>query len=175
MIVFETLMVIALEQWSHSDCCLLGPVIADDNSTMRAQMKWSDADWMVDRDTDVPSKATNPETLKKTIRPDKGRLMCPHPKPLFLDIPVHRTKTVGGKVHGLMSKKLLAISKGINKVDAMKTKKKCGDFLNQITELSQAQWVSAAQAALEHHFENHKHCGEWCQRRRMTALELETD
>lgn len=77
-------------------------------------------------------------------------------------------------MYGLAAKKL-DISKGVNKVDAMKLKKNYGYFLKQVVDLDQSKWVDAARAVLEHHFENHSFCGEWCQRRGMTDLELDLD
>lgn len=38
-----------------------------------------------------------------------------------------------------------------------------------------AEWVEAGKAALEHHLENHQHCGEWCNRRKMSEQELLND
>ena len=51
----------------------LGTLVADDDSSIRAQMKWSNADWMVHNKTNEPPRVTS-KTGRVTIRPDNGKL-----------------------------------------------------------------------------------------------------
>lgn len=42
-------------------------------------------------------------------------------------------------------------------------------------ELPESEWIKAAMAPLEHHFDNHEHCGEFCKRKKELLLKIETD
>jgi hypothetical protein len=55
---------------------LFGTIVADDDSTMRAQMKWSNANWMIDTGSRIPPKIIGKDGRLST-RPDKGRLKYP--------------------------------------------------------------------------------------------------
>jgi hypothetical protein len=136
---------------------LFGTIVADDDSTMRAQMKWSNGDWMIDNNTLVPPKVAGKDG-RLTTRPDKGKLKYPYPEPAFLGDPAHRTKTASGEVFKLALLPL-AKSKGVNKIDAIKLKKNYGYMLNQLPNLEESEWENAAKAVLEHHFDCHKYCG----------------
>ena len=68
-----------------------------------------------------------------------------------------------------------AVKKGLNKVDCMKIKKNFGYMVKQLWSLPKTEWLNAANAILEHHFENHSLCGSWCKRRHMTKQQLEED
>jgi hypothetical protein len=48
---------------------LVGTVIANDDSSMRAQLKWSNADWMINNGTTVPPRVLA-KGGKTKIRPD---------------------------------------------------------------------------------------------------------
>ena len=53
---------------------LLQTIIADDDSSVRAQMKWSNADWMIDNKTNQPPKIYNEATKTRVKCPDYGKL-----------------------------------------------------------------------------------------------------
>ena len=128
---------------------ILGVIVADDDSSIRAQMKWSNAHWSVHHG-------------KKAKRPDRGKLMCPHPEPKFLADPAHRKKTLGKELCGLAGSKK-SVSKGVNKLDALKLTKNYAYMIRQLPHLSKELWLLAAKAVLDHHFEIHSGCGDWCQ------------
>jgi hypothetical protein len=108
----------ALVQLAHrlldDSYVLFGTIVADDDSSMRANMKWSNADWMINNDTTEPPRVpTKNGTLK--VRPDRGQLRREYPEPGWLNDPSHRGKTLSGDLRSL-EKQPLAILKGVNKV-----------------------------------------------------------
>jgi hypothetical protein len=115
----------ALVQLAHDmldkEQVLFGTLVADDDSLMRAQMKWSNADWMVDNATTEPPHVLN-KSGKASIRPDKGQRRGVYPEPGWLNDPSHRGKTLGGEQRSI-EKQPNAISRGINKVDCIKLQK----------------------------------------------------
>ena len=54
-------------------------------------------------------------------------------------------------------------------------KKNFGYMVKQLRCLPKEEWEEAGKAVLEHYFENHEHCGEWCKRRHMSKDQLEAD
>jgi hypothetical protein len=112
----------ALVQTAHDmligDQVLLGTIVADDDSTIQAQMTWSNTDWMINNGTTEPPRVVT-KGGKTSIRPDKGQLHREYPKPKWLNDPSHRGKTLGGDLRSI-EKQPKAVSKGINKVDCIK-------------------------------------------------------
>jgi hypothetical protein len=62
-----------LVQLAHSlldeEQILFGTIVADDDSSIRAQMKWSNADWMINHSTTEPPRVLT-KGGKSKIRPD---------------------------------------------------------------------------------------------------------
>ena len=126
---------------------VLGTIIADDDSTMRAQLKWSNEDWMRHNKTTVhPTVLKNNKPVK---RPNTGLLPCPIPEPRFLADPSHRTKTFAGALFKLEKQKL-AICKGLNKADCLKFKRDFGYMIKQLKDAPRSEWLNRANAILEH-------------------------
>jgi hypothetical protein len=168
----------ALVQLAHSlleeQHVLFGTIVADDDSSIRAQMKWSNADWMVNHSSTEPPRVITKGGNSK-IRPDRGQLRREYPEPGWLNDPSHRGKTLGGDLRSI-EKQPKAISKGINKVDCIKLHRNFGYMVKQLKECPQEEWVERGQAVLEHHFENHVHCdSSWCHRKQRSSADLETD
>jgi hypothetical protein len=151
---------------------LIDTIVADDDSSVRAQMKWSNADWMVHNNTNQAPKTWN-ETRKVFVKhPDHGKLKYPYPEPKFVGDPSHRTKLVGKHCFQLQAKRK-DISKGTNKVDALTIKKNFAYMVRQLSGLDESKWEDAGKAVIEHYFKNHIHCGDWCNRKKMSLEELE--
>jgi hypothetical protein len=155
------------------DHVLLGTIVADDDSSMRAHMKWSNADWMINNGTTEPPRVLT-KGGKSTIRPDRGQLRREYPEPQWLNDPSHRGKTLGGDLRSI-EKQPKAVSKGINKVDCIKLHRNFGYMIKQLKQVPEEEWISRGKAVLEHHFENHEYCGPWCSRKNMSVAELEND
>ena len=167
-----TALVELVHQLIDEQLTLIGTVIADDDSSVRAQLKWSNKDWMTANQTNQPPTMFNEKTKSNVKRPDHGRLRYPIPEPGFLGDPSHRTKLVGKRLFELEAKNE-ATKKGLNKVDCMTIKKNFGYMVKQLRSIPKEEWEKAARAVLEHYFENHSFCGSWCKRRNMTKEELE--
>jgi hypothetical protein len=157
----------------EEDQVIFGTIVADDDSSIRAQMKWSNADWMVNNSTTEPPRVLT-KGGKSKIRPDRGQLRREYPEPSWLNDPSHRGKTLGGDLRSI-EKQPKAISKGMNKVDCLKLHRNFGYMIKQLKTAPESEWCDRAKAVLEHHFENHAHCdASWCPRKVKTPEELET-
>jgi hypothetical protein len=152
---------------------LFGTIVADDDSSMRAQMKWSNADWMVNNSTVDPPRILT-KGGKATIRPDKGLLRREYPEPTWLNDPSHRGKTLAGDLRSI-EKQPKAISKGINKVDCIKLQCNFGYMVKQLKDSPESEWENKAKAVLEHHFDNHDFCGSWCKRKTKSAEDRDAE
>jgi hypothetical protein len=108
------------------------------------------------------------------IRPDRGQLRRKYPEPKWLNDPSHRGKTLSGDLR-LLEKQPLAVSKGVNKVDCIKLQRNFGYMVKQLKESPESEWLDRGKAVLEHHFENHVHCGSWCRRKQLSVTKLEED
>jgi hypothetical protein len=91
-----------------------------------------------------------------------------------LNDPSHRGKTLGGDLRSI-EKQPKSISKGINKADCLKLHKNFGFMVKQLKGFPETEWVAKGLALLEHHFENHTYCGDWCNRKSKSTEELKTD
>jgi hypothetical protein len=165
----------ALVQLAHGllddDQVLFGTIIADDDSSIRAQMKWSNADWMINNATTEPPRVVM-KGGKTKIRSDRGQLRREYPEPKWLNDPSHRGKTLGGDLRNI-EKQPKAISKGLNKVDCLKLHRNFGYMVKQLKSVPEDQWMGRAKAVLEHHFENHEWCdASWCPRKSKSSSEL---
>jgi hypothetical protein len=145
-------------------------IVADNDCSMRAQMKWSNADWMVNQGTTEPPRVQT-KGGKAKVRPDNYMLRREYPEPVWLNDPSHRGKTLGGDLRTI-EKQPKAVSKGINKVDCMKLHRNFGYMVKQLKGVPEHEWTSRGRAILEHHFENHEFCGDWCSRKKKTAAEI---
>lgn len=153
---------------------VLETIIADDDSSVRAQMKWSNPDWMIHHNLTRLPKIWSEAKQECVTRAHGGKLRYPYPEPTFLADPQHRTKLFGKKLFGMESK-TNENNNGVNKVDCFTLKKNFGYMSKQMRTAPRSEWLDAGVAALEHYFENHNHCGDWCKRRSMSETELEVD
>jgi hypothetical protein len=153
----------------------VGRLCCDDDSSVRADCKWSNADYCINNNTTVvpmvaKKKGKNKGDLQK--RPDKGKLPGHIPEPVFVADPNHRCK-------GLVSV-LIAIDTAnianrftMTRMDSTRIGKSFGYTASMLTTLAdESLYVDAAKAVLEHHFDNHQYCGIWCPRKRMTVAQL---
>jgi hypothetical protein len=152
---------------------LFGTIVTDDDSSMRAQMKWSNADWMVNNASNEPPRVLT-KGGKSCIRPDRGLLRRDYPEPTWLNDPSHRGKTLAGDLRSI-EKQPKAISKGINKVDCIKVQSNFGCMIKQLKDAPESEWECKATCVLEHHFDNHEHCGSWCLRKLKSEKERDED
>jgi len=75
-------------------------IITDDDSSIKAKMKWNNADTMINNNLDEPPFVYN-EKGDKVVRPDKGELPGDMPQPTFLVDPNHRKKSLANVLYSL--------------------------------------------------------------------------
>mgnify|MGYP000417149400 CR=1 FL=1 len=67
-------------------------IVSDDDSSVRAKLKWSNADWMTNANSLEPPCVCAKDTGKRSASPDCGRLPPDMPEPAFVADPNHRKK-----------------------------------------------------------------------------------
>jgi hypothetical protein len=139
----------------------------DDDSSIRADCQWSNADYLKNNNTDVLPKV--PITKGKNQgklqdRADKGKLPPHVPEPIFVADPNHRRKGLTGELIKLdMSK--VDVKMTMTRMDSTRIGKNFGYMARTLKQRPEAEFVDAAKACLEHHFDNHIYCGDWCKRK----------
>jgi hypothetical protein len=143
---------------ANEDLCVAF-LCGDDDSSMKAFVAWSLNDLYPTkelRDLHWPKTASG-----KGKKVDRGRLPLWYYQPEWLADPQHRTKCYAGAFFKyFMGKNELKMTK----CDCLRLKRNFGYFLalhrNTATE---EEFEDASKAVLEHHWNNHDHCGaEWC-------------
>jgi hypothetical protein len=100
-----------------------------------------------------------------------GSLKYPVHRPVFLSDPAHRKKTFKNRLYQL---KKLGVVKSHGILD--------GDiilrlhlyfiyFIRQLHHITEVDWEKRAWCVLDHHFDIHDDCGEWCKRKNETLVE----
>jgi hypothetical protein len=141
----------------------------DDDSSIRADCQWSNADYMKNNNTTVlpmVKKKNKDGTLKETSqpRPDKGKLPGHVPEPQFVADPNHRRKGLTGELISIDTSKKDA-KMTMTRMDSTRIGKNFGYMARTLKDRPEAEYVDAARACLEHHFDNHEFCGDWCKRK----------
>jgi hypothetical protein len=139
----------------------------DDDSSIRADCQWSNADYLKNYNLDeVPKIAITKGKNKGKLqdRPDKGKLPPHVPEPLFVADPNHRRKGLTGELIKLDTSK--ADEKfTMTRMDSTRIGKNFGYMARTLKQRDPSEYVDAAKACLEHHFDCHQFCGDWCKRK----------
>jgi hypothetical protein len=148
----------------------------DDDSSIRADCQWSNADYLKNNNTrDLPmvkkKHGKNKDVLQP--RPDKGKLPGHVPEPLFVADPNHRRKGLTGELIKLDTSKA-DIKCTMTRMDSTRIGKNFGYMARTLKDRPECEFVDAAKACLEHHFDNHIYCGAWCKRKYATEEERKT-
>jgi hypothetical protein len=152
-------------------------ICVDDDASTPALLKWSNADYCNNNNTPKPPQVNRrlkrkDGTIKhyEEDRPDSGRLPGHIPEPKWVADPNHRKK--------LFTKDLRAFkgdtSKdrfGMSDMDVTRLGKSYGYMIRGLKRITEDKYVDAAKAVVEHHYDNHEYCGQWCPRRRLTDHE----
>jgi len=143
-------------------------VITDDDSSIKAKLKWDNQNWMVNNNTMETQKMLT-SGGNEVVRPNKGELPGHMPEPKFLADPNHRKKTL----KGVLYKHLKAKKKdrhGLTRCDIIRV---TTNFCYMVRSIQQHTTdeaiVNAGKAVVEHHFDNHEHCGTFCKRKPLNA------
>jgi hypothetical protein len=150
-------------------------ICIDDDASTRAKLKWSNADYMTNNNTtEIPtvpiSKGPNMGDMQQ--RADFGRLPGHIPEPSFVADPNHRKKVWGNVLYPLMTKSVKARFH-LSNMDITRLVKNFGYMVKGLKRLPEEKFLSAANAVLDHHFDEHKSCGAWCKRRRLNSEQRE--
>jgi hypothetical protein len=145
-------------------------ICADDDSSTRSLLKWSNADYMKNNNTNTPplvaiTKGKN--AGRPHVHPDRGRLPADVPEPCFVSDPNHRKKVLTGELIAL-DKAKVADKATMTRMDSTRLGKNFGYMIRTLKTLEESQYCKAGSAVLEHHFDNHEYCGAWCRRKTMT-------
>lgn len=201
----EPKAVLQMYVWLFEQCVIVERFVADDDSSIKAKMKWSNADHKLNHNTTSAPRIVNSKGNVVT-RPDYGALPRHMPEPGFVADPNHRRKTLASALYALAAlgktspdeqqkqheKRLEAQKKAAEnnnkkptkKVDTNKTwtprpwnctmtKMDCRRLSKNFAFMARtlqykatdAEIVDAGKAVVEHHFDNHQHCGDWCRRK----------
>jgi len=143
----------------------------DDDSSVRKSCRWSNIIWLAHQ----PPGAKLPLVKKKVgknkgelqERPDKGQLPARVPEPEFVADPNHRRKQ--------LTKDLITLDTSnvdkrctMTRMDSTRIGKNFGYMARTLKSTPPEEYVNKAKAVLEHHFDNHEFCGEWCSRKLQT-------
>jgi len=149
---------------SNRSCCVVVKhIVTDDDSSIKAKSKWSNADTVVNNDLDEPPHRINSKG-DKVVRPDKGALPGDMPEPLFLADPNHRKKSLANVLYGLESLKS-AQKLTMTKMDVLRIATNFAYMVRTLPNQPEERHVQCGKAVLEHHFDNHEFCGDWCSRK----------
>jgi hypothetical protein len=139
----------------------------DDDSSIRADCQWSNADYMKNHNSEelpmIPiTKGKNKGKLQP--RPDKGKLPSHVPEPLFVADPNHRRKGLTGE---LIKLDMMKVDERytMTRMDSTRIGKNFGYMARTLKDRPPEEYCQAAKACLEHHFDDHTHCGDWCKRK----------
>jgi hypothetical protein len=101
-------------------------------------------------------------------RPDSSKLPGHIPEPAFVADSNHRKKLFTKDLRtfkGDMSKDRFRMS---DNMDVTRLGKSYGYMIRNLKKMSEDQFIDAAKAVVEHHYDNHEFCGAWCPRKRLT-------
>jgi hypothetical protein len=145
-------------------------ICADDDASTRSLLRWSNASHMTSNNTDqVPMVpiTRGPNIGKLQARPDKGSLPGHIPEPQFVADPNHRRKVLTGELYQLSLAKV-SDKHTMTRMDAARIGKGFGYMIRSLPRKEESEYVASGLAVLEHHFDNHEYCGQWCPRKRQS-------
>jgi hypothetical protein len=108
------------------------------------------------------TKGPNKGVLQERL--DTGKLPAHVPGPLFVvaDPNHRRKKQLVGELIGIDTTRNVGQRLTMTRMDSTRIGKNFGYMARTLRRLEEAQYDDAADAVLQHHFDNHKHCGAWC-------------
>ena len=152
----------AKKLFDTSDCYIRYYVMDDDGSTKRV-LKWNLADY---------KKAVADGTMQdvgEEYAAKNGELDLTHPYITFLADKNHRVRTYASAIFKLA----YASQKDslCTKVDAERLKRNFGYCLHLYHDRPFDEFKKSVECVVEHHFNNHENCGDWCSARKWEGQE----
>ena len=151
-------------------CVDLELICMDDDSSTRQAIRWNNANYLANNNTDkLPQVliAVGKNKGKLQNRPDKGQLPGHIPESKCTLDPNHRRKQLTGELLELSMKKVKE-RLTMTKMDVKRIGKNFGYMARSLPKMREDQYCQAAKAVLEHHFDNHQYCADWCRRKLLT-------
>ena len=148
------------EGYVHQNGFTVGAVCMDDDSTTKSQLRhrWSDK---INEGT--MSENEWPRTASGSKKQDKGKLDLHMCVPEILADPTHRKKVVVNALYALKDRtKSKPINERCTDRDILKINTYWGFMVKQNATKPFDELVTASKAVVEHHFNNHEFCGQWC-------------
>ena len=143
---------------------ILQCIVTDDDSSIKSKLKWSNKDWMTNNNSADPPYVYAKNTEKRSVRPDYGRLPRNMPEPTFLADPNHRKKAWSNSLYSL-EKKNKEGAMTITKMDVVRLGRNMAYMFGSLVGKTDDEMIESSKAVIEHHFDNHEHCGAWCHRK----------
>ena len=144
-------------------------IISDDDSSIKAKLRYSNEDYFA-KHGEYPT-VVNPATGAVSRRPNKGALPLRMPRqPTFLADPNHRKKTLKNELYKLKGKKVNE-RLTITTCDIIRIGKNFAYMCRTLCYKEPEDYLDCGKAVLEHHFDNHEYCGDWCKRKHQTDEE----
>ena len=198
----EPIAVLHMCKWLHEQHVMLDWMVCDDDSSIKAKLKWSNQDHMKNNNTTEVPKIVN-SNGNTVDGPNYGGIPGHMPEPTFKADPNHRHKILTNELYDLALKNKTSPEERQKKIDKRRAKaaeqaKKTGkeapiikddnrDYNWNLTmtkmdvrrisknfgfmmrtlknKTSDVEMLEVADAVLEHHFDNHEHCGAFCRRK----------
>jgi hypothetical protein len=151
-----------------NDKCYVSRLVTDDDSLVRKILTHSYRDLLA---ANSISEDECPRYANGKKKPDNGLLPIEHPVIEFLDDKGHRVRGYARVIfaEACKSKK---DGCGCTKMDAERMKRRLSWTLRLHSAGTYPQFTLAVSAVLEHHFNCHEHCGDWCQAGKGTEQEV---
>ena len=118
----EPVAVLRMYKWLYSQRVIVKRFVADDDSSMKAKLKWSNEDYKLNTNTTVAPKIINSKG-NLAPRPNHGGVPRYMPEPSFVADPNHRRKTLSNGLYGLADLGKTSPEEQREKYDAMVKKK----------------------------------------------------
>ena len=139
-------------------------IISDDDSSIRSKLKWSHAGYTANG-VDIPTYLAKDGKYKK--KQDHGEIPSYMPMPSFVADPSHRKKTLKGELFRMFYSKV-ATKKTLTKCDIYRISQNFAFMSRTLPGVDPSEYVDRGKAVVEHHFDNHQYCGEFCNRKKQT-------
>jgi hypothetical protein len=106
-------------------------------------------------------------------RPNNGKLPANVPEPKFVADPNHQHKGLNGELIKLdMSRKEIKFT--MTRMDSTRIAKNFGYMARSLKQHPEEALQNLAASVLEHHFNNHVYCGDWCKCKNETTEQRKT-
>jgi len=146
-------------------------IVTDDDSSIKSKMKWCNKDHMTMHGLTDPPTIIN-SNGNEVVRPDHGELPINMPEPTFFADPNHRKKTWKKTLYQMLHSTKKS-NMTIAHMDVLRLGTNFAHMVRTLHGKTDEAMLTASKAVIEHHFDCHTHCGDWCKRKDQTDEERE--